>query len=328
MDMKSGRTGKILYTVKRLLIFICIAALAIGEPAFASESSSDTRGLLEGYLEGFMSAIGGTRYLRDAEIEKIPDQTWTGRSVKPAIRIFYYGTRLRKGTDYTVTFTDNRNLGTAKAKITGKGKYSGTRTVSFKIVRKNGSSGSSSSGSSSSGGSSSKKTSGKTFKITLSKNTYTYNGEYRKPTVKVTLGNKSVTSGNYTVRYTDNKNVGTATVTVTGKGDYSGCKGIAKFTIEMKKPVISSVKSSSEGELNVSWNRDSQADGYQIQYSTRKNFSANDKIKYVRGYRTVSADITGLPSGKKYYVRMRSYKNTGSRNTYSAWSTVKEKVVK
>ena len=323
MGMKSGRTGKTLYKVKRLLIFICIAALAIGEPAFASEPSSDTRGLLEGYLEGFMSAIGGTRYLRDAEIEKIPDQTWTGRSVKPAIRIFYYGTRLRKGTDYTVTFTDNRNLGTAKAKITGKGKYSGTRTVSFKIVRKNGSS-----GSSSSGGSSSKKTSGKTFKITLSKNTYTYNGEYRKPTVKVTLGNKSVTSGNYTVRYTDNKNVGTATVTVTGKGDYSGCKGIAKFTIEMKKPVISSVKSSSEGELNVSWNRDSQADGYQIQYSTRKNFSANDKIKYVRGYRTVSADITGLPSGKKYYVRMRSYKNTGSRNTYSAWSTVKEKVVK
>ena len=146
--------------------------------------------------------------------------------------------------------------------------------------------------------------------------------------MKVKLGNKSVTSSNYTVKYTNNRNVGTATVTVTGKGDYSGCKGIAKFTIAMKKPAVTSVKSSAAGELGVSWNRDSQADGYQIQYSTRKNFSANEKTKYVRESRTVTAVITGLPSGKKYYVRMRSYKKAGSKNIYSEWSTVKEKVIK
>ena len=155
-----------------------------------------------------------------------------------------------------------------------------------------------------------------------------YNGQYRKPSVKVTLGSKNVTASNYTVKYENNRSVGTATVTVTGKGDYKGCSGTAKFEITLKKPTLGTLKSTNAGELNVSWTKDAQADGYQIQFCTRKAFNSGEKTRYIRDNRTISTDITGLQSGKKYYVRMRSYKKVGSRNSYSDWSTVKEKVVK
>ena len=42
---------------------------------------------------------------------------------------------LQKGTDYTVSYSDNRNVGTATIKITGKGNYTGTKTIQFLIKR-------------------------------------------------------------------------------------------------------------------------------------------------------------------------------------------------
>ena len=310
----------------RRLFFVLLTVLLVSAgafPAAASSSSDETRGMLDEFLEGFSSVLGENRSLRNAEIEKIPDQKYTGRAITPTVKVYYLGIRLKRGTDYTVTYTYNRNVGTAKCKITGKGKYTGTRTVSFKIVRKNASAGSSSSSSSSSS-----KTSGKTFRVKLSKDTYIYNGEYRKPTVKVTAGNKSVTARNYTVKYSDNRSVGTSTVTVTGKGDYSGYKGTAKFTITLKKPSLSSVKSTTEGQLYAKWQKDTQADGYQIQYSTRKNFSGSDRTKLIKSGRITDCTIEKLTSGKKYYVRMRSFKKVGSKNSYSEWSAVKERTIK
>ena len=307
----------------RRLFFVLLTVLLVSAgvfPAAASSSSDETRGMLDEFLEGFSSVLGENRSLRNAEIEKIPDQKYTGRAITPTIKVYYLGLRLKRGTDYTVTYTNNRNVGTAKCKITGKGKYTGTRTVSFKIVRKSGSAGSTSGSSST--------TTGKTFRVRLSKDTYIYNGEYRKPTVRVTAGNKSVTARNYTVKYSDNRSVGTATVTVTGKGDYSGYKGTAKFTITLKKPSLSSVKSTTEGQLYAKWQKDTQADGYQIQYSTRKNFSDNDRTKLIKGGRITDCTIEKLTSGKKYYVRMRSFKKVGSKNSYSEWSAVKERTIK
>lgn len=64
--------------------------------------------------------------------------TYTGKALKPAVSVTYgYAnamTTLKEGTDYTVTYSNNKNVGTAKVKITGKGNYSGTITKTFKIV--------------------------------------------------------------------------------------------------------------------------------------------------------------------------------------------------
>lgn len=79
------------------------------------------------------------------------------------------------------------------------------------------------------------KTNIRNAKITLSAASYAYNGKSRRPAVTVKLGQKKLKKGtDYTVSYRNNKNIGTATVIVTGKGSYSG-SAKASFTIRAKK---------------------------------------------------------------------------------------------
>ena len=65
---------------------------------------------------------------------RIKDQTYSGKALKPAVTVQYDGKALTKGTDYTVTYKNNKAVGTATATLTGKGMYTGTKKVSFKIL--------------------------------------------------------------------------------------------------------------------------------------------------------------------------------------------------
>ncbi len=295
--------------------------------ASAVHAEEDTRGLFGSLLEGMLSAANSSAKtsMSNVTVEKIPDQTYTGKAITPTVKVTFWGSRLRRGTDYTLTYSNNRAAGTAKVRINGKGQFTGSKTVTFKIVKKNGST---------SVGNTSGKTSGKTtssgkkFTVKLGKTVYTYNGKNCKPTVKVTAGGKSVSSRYYTVKYTDNRSVGDATVTVTGKGDYKDYKGTAKFRIDLKKTSLASVKAVGNSEIKVTWRKDPQADGYQIECGTRKTFGANVKKITIRSGSTTSEVIERLTASKKYYVRVRAYKKVGSRNRYAEWSTVRNATAK
>lgn len=63
------------------------------------------------------------------------------------------------------------------------------------------------------------------------------------------------------------------------------------------------------------------ATGYQIQYSTKKNFSSNKKTVSTK---KTSYTVKGLKSKKTYYVRTRAYtKNADGTKIYSKWTTAK-----
>ncbi len=64
----------------------------------------------------------------------IGDQKWTGKAVTPKPTITYGYHTLREGTDYTLSYKNNVNSGTARVVITGKGAYYGTKTLSFTIL--------------------------------------------------------------------------------------------------------------------------------------------------------------------------------------------------
>ncbi|WP_026491271.1 CAP domain-containing protein [Butyrivibrio sp. XPD2002] len=64
------------------------------------------------------------------------DYEYTGKPITPNIKITYAGKTLKQGTDYTVSYSNNTNPGTAKATITGKGNFTGTTTRSFYIRKK------------------------------------------------------------------------------------------------------------------------------------------------------------------------------------------------
>ena len=127
--------------------------------------------------------------------------TYDGTEKKPKITVKSGRKLLVSGTDYTVSYKNNINAGTASVTITGKGKYSGTITKSFSI-----------------------KPAGFTkASVTLSASSFTWNGAEKKPRVTVKIGNRQLTAGrDYTVSYKNNVSVGTASVTITAKGNYTG----------------------------------------------------------------------------------------------------------
>lgn len=69
-----------------------------------------------------------------ATIENVMDQEFTGSAITPKVVVKDGNILLNAGKDYSVTFSDNTNVGTAKILVTGKGGYSGTLEGSFRIV--------------------------------------------------------------------------------------------------------------------------------------------------------------------------------------------------
>lgn len=163
----------------------------------------------------------------------------------------------------------------------------------------------------------------KASNIRLSASSYNYNGKVRKPsvTVKDSNGNK-ISSKYYAVAYSKGrKNVGTYTVTIKFKGNYSGT--VKKtFTIKPKPTSISKLTAGKK-KFTVKWKKQIvQTTGYQIQYSISSKFKSA-KTATVSKNRTISKTISKLKAKKKYYVRIRTYKTVNGKKIYSSWSKVK-----
>ena len=118
-----------------------------------------------------------------------------------------------------------------------------------------------------------------------------------------------------------------ATFTAAGKTEGSHCfvcgtvitkqNAIAK----LGSPALTKLKKGKKS-FTAQWSAANGVDGYQIQYSLKKNFK-KATTKYSKGTKLTAKK---LKSKKTYYVRVRAYKNIGGKNVYSAWSTKKVKV--
>ncbi|MBR1663811.1 MAG: hypothetical protein IJ696_05745 [Ruminococcus sp.] len=68
-----------------------------------------------------------------AKVTGLSAKTYTGKALKPAVTVKLGSIKLKKGTDYTVSYKNNKAVGKATVTIKGKGKYTGTLTKTFKI---------------------------------------------------------------------------------------------------------------------------------------------------------------------------------------------------
>ena len=167
--------------------------------------------------------------------------------------------------------------------------------------------------------------------ITLSNTRYIYNGKVQKPQVTVKNAKGEVIKG-YTVKYAGNcKNVGKYKVTLTFKGDYNGTK-TKTFKIAPKSVTVKSLKAAKK-RFYVKWSKQmTQVTGYQVQYSTDKNFVKAVKNKKITKNSVVTKTVKNLKSKKVYYVRVRTYTtvkyNGEQMNLHSDWSKVKKVIVK
>ena len=87
------------------------------------------------------------------------------------------------------------------------------------------------------------------------------------------------------------------------------------------------VKANGKKKIKVSWKKDKKASGYEITYSTKKSFKGKKTI-VVKSNKTTSTVVKKLKSKKKYFVKVRSYKQVGKTKTYGAYSKVKTVKVK
>lgn len=156
------------------------------------------------------------------EFEEGETFTYSGAELKPTVRVYinrvvFDDEQLIENTDYTVTYSDNINAGTATVTITGIGAYSGSKNVTFTIEPK--------------------KIDSPTFDGLKSE--YTYTGQEVEPEFTLWDGDTVIPSSEYEVIYSDNTEVGTATVTIkdASGGNYEvNCK--AEFNIVKIDTVI------------------------------------------------------------------------------------------
>lgn len=323
--------------------------------------------------------------------------SFTGSNITPSVTVKVAGRTLTSGTDYTVSYSNNKNVGTSNVYVYGKGNYSGSLSAKFDIVpakqqiqkletrfkgffidwaQKGSATGYEIEYSTNADFKDStvkKLTANKPDTLTISgltagnkyyvrvrsyttvgekvyygawsdsKNittakyditksaisgisTKTYTGKNITQSVKVKYNGKTLKSGiDYTVSYSSNKNVGTATVKITGKGQYGGT--VSKtFKINPAKQKIQKLTAKSKAFF-IDWAQKGSATGYEVQYTTNSKFTGAKKLD-VANNKTDKMTISKLSANKKYYVKVRSYTLVKGTKYYGEWSAVKSVTTK
>ena len=227
---------------------------------------------------------------------------YDGKAKKPGVTVKLNGKTLKNGTDYTVSYSNNTKVGTAKVTITGKGNYTGSVSKTYSIKNN-------------------------FKKATISGiSNKSYTGKNITQSITVKYNGKTLKNGtDYTVSYSSNKNIGTATVKVTGKGSYAGT--ITKtFKINPAKQEIQKLTAKSKAFF-VDWAQKGSATGYEIQYATNSKFTSAKKVT-IKNNKTDKTTVSKLSGKKKYYVRVRSYTTVKGTKYYGAWSASKSVTTK
>ena len=135
---------------------------------------------------------------------------------------------------------------------------------------------------------------------------------------------KGASGVSYTDKTVKSKNGTTYVYTVKaykGKATSSYNKTGLKI-VRLTAPSISKLTNKKTKKLTVAWKKNAKASGYQIQYSVNAKFKNAEQKKVTSAGKT-SLTLGGLKK-KTYYVRLRSYKKSGKKTYYSAWSSAKK----
>ena len=227
---------------------------------------------------------------------------YDGKAKKPGVTVKLNGKTLKNSTDYTVSYSNNTKVGTAKVTIKGKGNYTGSVSKTYSIKNN-------------------------FKKATVSSiSTKAFTGKNITQSITVKYNGKTLKKGtDYTVSCSNNKSIGTATVKITGKGSYTGT--ITKtFKINPAKQEIQKLTAKSKAFF-VDWAQKGSATGYEIQYATNSKFTSAKKVT-ITNNKTDKTTVSKLSGKKKYYVRVRSYTTVKGTKYYGAWSASKSVTTK
>ena len=237
---------------------------------------------------------------------------------KPTIKV----TGLTQGVDFDYNAPYDE-IGEQKAVVYGKGNYSGAKTISYTVIP------------CAISGLKVEKATATSLKLSWKADKSDETEYYQIYDAKT---KKTVTIDDDKLSYTiKNLKAGTAyTFKVRGYSEEDGKKYYGDWTTitGITKPTataLKSLKSEKAKAFIAKWTAKSGVTGYQIQYSLAADFSKAKTVK-VADSNAVSKTVSSLKNGKKYYVRIRTYKtlkvNGESKTVYSAWSSASSVKVK
>ena len=187
-------------------------------------------GRYEGTVQATFKIVEVQNNLKDATIAGIETQyEWEGKAIEPKPTVTLGGKTLKEGSDYALSYTGNAAVGTATITVTGKGDYKGSCSATFKIVDD--------------------VRDLANAVISGLEEKYEYEDKAIEPKPTVTVDGKALTEGtDYTLSYKDNDAIGTATITITAKGDYKGTKTLTFEIVDevrdLKDAVITGLEES------------------------------------------------------------------------------------
>lgn len=238
-------------------------------------------------------AIVSKPSISSASINDIDQKIYTGSAIKPSVTVTLDNKTLKLNEDYTVTYSNNISVGTAKILIKGIGNYTGEKTVTFKIVAPTNLS------SAEIGQISSK----------------SYTGSAIKPSVIVKYNDKTLTlNKDYTLTYSNNINIGTAKILIKGIGNYTGQNSVT-FKIIPKKISNVSLSKKTTNSLTLSWSKLANVTGYKV-YKYNKKTNTYEYLKTIPDNSTTSFTDSKLADATIYKYKVRGYKVVDG-NTYN-----------
>lgn len=220
--------------------------------------------------------------------------TYTGSAFQPAVTVKNsLGEEIDK-SNYVVEYSKNINAGTASVTVNGVNEYEGSVTANFTIKPRNVSS-----------------VKVASFKVLANK----------KPSLKVTYNDKTIKSGtDYDVSISNNKKAGkTATVTVKGKGNFTGTKTISKIVYPNK---VTGISSSDRNTTSFKIKFNSLSSEGVTGYKVYKCDSKGNNSKLYKTLKSNSGVMSSYKAGEYAYLKVRAYVTVGKKTYYGDYSGV------
>lgn len=249
----------------------------------------------------------------------VDSYNYTGNTYTPSVTITdsMTGQTLTAGTDYTITYSNNTNPGTATITVTALSRnYTGSKVISFKIK------------SAAVSGLRASKIRNNRIKLVWSKQSYADGYQICNANNRViaTTDSNSIVVKNLTSCTTYRFKVRSYVENADGSVSYGDFSTAISAKTMLNTPKLK-VKSSSKGKVTLTWSKVAKATGYEIYYSTKKN-GIYTRLKTVSKSSARKYVDSGLASGEKYYYTIRAYRTANGVKTYSSYNTIKSVKVK
>lgn len=127
----------IVAVVAALALSLCVLPMSV----FADDGGdAGVFAMNQTSVGGEVISIGGANVtgpvaIFQADVAAVPNKVYTGKAIQPTPQLTIFGYTLKKGTDYTVTYKNNVNVGTATMTIKGTGNFVGEMPCEFSIIK-------------------------------------------------------------------------------------------------------------------------------------------------------------------------------------------------